>query len=72
MKSPELTNLLNQRLDLLESVIAARPRGGDTNSLRLFLNNLLVDIRDFQSLLDRVDGGKNPKSVYKKPSKTAV
>ncbi|WP_321419349.1 hypothetical protein [uncultured Desulfobacter sp.] len=57
MKTAELTNILNVRLDTLEGVILSRPKGGDTNSLRLFLSNLVVDIKEFQNLLDRLDGG---------------
>ncbi len=67
MKTAELTDLLNKRLRTLELLIKSRPQGGDTNSLRLFLNNLIVDIKDFQNLLDKLDGGvKTPETVSAK------
>ncbi|MGD9825038.1 hypothetical protein [Desulfobacter sp.] len=57
MNTAELTHLINQRLDLLEARIMARPLGGDTVSLRCFLDQVVQDCGEFKSLLDLLDDG---------------
>ncbi len=59
MKTAELTQTINAMLNQLETKIKSRPQGGDTVSLRRFMDQVIGDCQDFKNLLDRLDETPN-------------
>ncbi|MGD9824807.1 hypothetical protein [Desulfobacter sp.] len=55
MRHKELSNIINTRFKTIEDRIKARPHGGDFNSLRKFLADLVDDINEFESMLDTLE-----------------
>lgn len=55
IKIPELTNLINHRLDRLKKEISAAPQGGSFESLRTFLLEIKMSIEKFLILLDDLE-----------------
>lgn len=55
IKIPDLTNLINRRLDRLKNEISSAPSGGGLESLRAFLLKIERSIEKFLILLDEIE-----------------
>ena len=55
IKIPQLTNLINHKLDRLKDEISSAPNGGGLENLKAFLLKIKISIEKFLILLDDLE-----------------